>query len=546
MKNIFQDIGLRKPRKSTFNLSHQRKSSYNPGYLYPVLCHDTMPGDVFNISTSAMVRMMPMRAPIFHMVDCCSYTFRVPMRLCMLQGKWETFITGGENGDGKDAQGNTIQIPYAIFVASGGGGIGYSNLGQNYLGDHLGIGMKNPDGSGMGLGENPINMMPFIAYWRIWCEYFRDQNLHPDYVSLYPGIFQATGDITPAIIAAAADPDNPFDFWSVPKVCWSKDMYTSALPFAQRGQPVETPLSGNATVTYKNPAETIKTASANAGHLVAGTGASAPVVFEEDITGDTEPIGIDNIDSVELTTGGFTINALRLAARLQEWLERMARGGARYVEQTLSMWGVISSDARLQRAEYLGGGKMNVNISEVLQTSENGTTPLGEMAGHGVSVGNLTNVHAFFEEHCYIISVFFMRPQTAYQQGIPRLFTNRFDKLNWPWWQFANLGEQEVLGKEIYFDGNINGDDATFGYQQRLAEYKYIPSTVHGEFKSSLDFYHWGRIFPTRPELTPEFVQCDPDPRIFNVIQDTDSLYAIINHKITAIRPLPYYGEPTL
>lgn len=541
MKNIFQDIGLRKPRKSDFNLSHQRKMSLTPGKLYPVMLHDTMPGDRFNHSTSALLRMMPMRSPIFHMVDCYSYTFAVPMRLCMENSKFEVFITGGANGDGLDAQGNTVAIPYARF-SNGASGIDVANLQQGTIADYLGIGMSTPTGSTMGAEVNPINMMPFLAFWRIWCEYFRDQNLHPDYVNIYPGIFQSQGDITAAILAAATDLDNPFDFFSIPKVCWAKDMYTSSLPFAQRGQPVETPLSGTASVTYLPQALTIKAAQGVASDLGSGTAANSPVVSN---IAAPIPTGIENIDEVELTSGGFTINALRLAARLQEWLERMARGGARYVEQTLSMWGVTSSDARLQRAEYLAGGKIPVSISEVLQTSEDGVTPLAEMAGHGVSSGNVTHYNKFFEEHCYIISVFFMRPNTAYQQGIPRLFANRFDKLDWPWWQFANLGEQEVLNYEVYFNGDL-ADRNTFGYQQRLAEYKYIPSTVHGEFKSTLDFWHWGRIFPTRPTLSSAFVECDPDPRIFNVIQDTDPLYAIINHKITATRPLPYYAEPTL
>lgn len=538
MKNIFQDIGLRKPRKSSFNLSHQRKMSLSPGFCYPVMCHDTMPGDRFQHSTSALLRMMPMRSPIFHMVDCFSYTFGVPMRQLMEHAKWEVFITGGANGDGKDAQGNTVELPYARF---GGAFFGYTRLDVGSLADYLGIGLA-VDAATMGTEVTKVNMMPFIAFWKIWCEYFRDQNLHPDYVSLYPGIFQGQGDIEPAIRAALLDPVYGFNFFDVPKVCWTKDMYTSALPFAQRGSPVETPLSGTASVTYLPQALTIKAAQGAASDLGSGTAANSPIVSN---IAAPIPTGIENIDEIELTSGGFTINALRLAARLQEWLERMARGGARYVEQTLSMWGVTSSDARLQRCEYLAGGKIPVSISEVLQTSEDGTTPLGEMTGHGISAGNVTSYNKFFEEHCYIISIFFMRPLPAYQQGIPRLFTQRFDKLDWPWWQFANLGEQEVLNKEIYLKGDVD-DDGTFGYQQRLAEYKYIPSTVHGEFKTSLDFWHWGRIFPSRPTLNKAFVECDPDPRIFNVIQQTDPLYAIINHKITAIRPLPYYGEPQL
>lgn len=544
MKNIFQTIGLRRPQKSSFNLSHNRKFSFAPGMLYPTLCQEILPGDVWDASTSALVRMMPMPAPVMHMVDVYSYSFFIPARLCMQNSKWEVFITGGENGDGKDAQGNTIEIPYAQFGKAGLGGvyINYGVFNEGGLGDYLGISYSGHDEVGLGDRKVKINMMPFLAFWRTWCEYFRDQNLMPDFVSLYPAIFQATGDISAAVIAAQTDPDNPFPFFDIPQVCWEKDMYTSALPFAQRGQPVETPLSGTAQVTYKDVAVTTEVPFVAGDMTVNATG-------DVQIPGSpgAKTTGIDNIESVELTSGGFTINALRLAARLQEWLEKMARGGARYVEQTLSQWGVVSSDARLQRAEYLAGGKIPVAISEVLQTSENAETPLAEMAGHGVAAGNVTHFKKFFEEHGYVLTVFFMRPRTAYQQGTPRMFTNRFDKLDWPWPSFAHLGEQEVQVGELFL--NFAEEDLnTFGYQQRYAECKYIPNTVHGDFKETLNFWHWGRIFVNRPALNADFVGCDPSPRIFNVLQvnDFDPLYAIVNHKITAVRPLPYYGEPTL
>ena len=308
---------------------------------------------------------------------------------------------------------------------------------------------------------------------------------------------------------------------------------------------METPLQGTATVSYKTPALVDKTATPNAGALRAGTAQDAPLTFTQDVSGTNTPVGLDNIDSVELISGGFTINALRLAARLQEWVEKMARGGARYIEQIKSQFGVTSSDARLQRPEYLAGGKLPVSISEVLQTGENGTTPLAEMAGHAIAAGKVTGWSSFMEEHCILISVIFLRPKTAYQNGTPRLFTKRFDKLDWAWPSFAHLGEQEVLNGEVYMTNN-QAWLGTFGYQQRYAEYKYIPSTVHGEFKTTLDFWHWGRKFDELPTLSPEFVACDPDPRIFNVIQDGDPLYCIVNNKIDCVRPLPYQGDPHL
>lgn len=546
MNNIFQSVLARKPQSSAFNLSHSRKFSFAPGMLYPTLCMETMPSDKIHYNTNALVRFQPLVYPTMHLMDVYTYSFRVPTRLCVQRGKWETFITGGNKGDGKDAQGNTIAIPYVRF------GVGTSTatflnvtaLDTGSLADYLGIGQIDATGA----DTFPLNFMPFIAFWRIWNEYFRDQNLHPDYVGLYPGIFDAYGNITAAVFAAQNDATNPFRWWEIPAVCWEKDFFTSALSTAQRGQPVQTPLTGTATVTYKTQAIALKPGTAAAGQLRAGTAVNAPIVHAQGVdgAGTTTPVGIDNIDNVQLTSGGFTINALRLAARLQEWMEKMARGGARYIEQIKQHFGVTSSDARLQRPEMLGGGKIPVTISEVLQTSESGTTPQGEMAGHGIAAGKITGWHTFFEEHAYVISIMFLRPRTAYQQGIPRLFYQRFDKLDWPWPSFAHLGEQEVKMMELYASTNGVENEKTFGYQQRYAELKYIPSTVHGQFRTTLAPWHWGRIFATRPTLSKDFVECHPSDRIFNVLGTGDSLYAIVSNQITGIRPLPYYSEPTI
>lgn len=547
--NPFQSIGSRRPLSSKFDLSHNRKFSFKPGKLYPILCTEAIPSDVFNYDANAVVRMAPMLAPVMHMVDVCVHSFFYPERLTQRRGMFEVFITGGTKGDGKDALGNTVEAPYFVVTGGATSTSAYISLteymGEGTLADFLGL-QYGPVAGG---NTARINARPFLAFWRIYCEYFRDQNLDQDWVSVYPDIFDAVGgDLTAAIYAALVTvSEYQFDFFDIPQVCWDKDYFTSALPFAQRGEAVEAPLQGNASFTYK-PTTTLTYGDGSGIGTTDGLrnigGTPGQLALDSSGLGIT----VDNIQAIELETAGFTITALRTAARLQEWLEKMATGGSRYIEQIKAQFGVVSSDARLQRAEYLGGGKIPMHISEVVQSSADDVTPLAEMAGHGVTAGQVTSFRKFVEEHGYFFSFIYLRPKPAYQQGLPRMFWNRFDKLDYAWPSFARIGEQEVLTKELYFlcDGGTSDDDV-FGYQQRFAEYKYIPSTVHGEFKTTQDFWHWGRIFENVPTLGPDFVHCDPSDRIFNVLNPgTDQLYCIVNNRITARRPLPYYGEPSL
>lgn len=251
---------------------------------------------------------------------------------------------------------------------------------------------------------------------------------------------------------------------------------------------------------------------------------------------------------VDIQADAVDINTVRRAFRLQEWLEKNARGGTRYVENILAHFGVKSSDARLQRPEYLGGTKHNMVISEVLSTAET-EVPVGNMAGHGISVGGGNSFKYRCEEHGYIVGVINVQPDTAYLQGLHRKFT-RFDRLDYAWPTFANIGEQEVLNKEVYATGpsghNPNPDEI-FGYIPRYAEYKFENSRVAGEMRDSLSHWHLARIFSTPPALNEEFIQADPSLRIFAVTDpDVDHIYAHIFNRISAVRKLPRYGTPTI
>lgn len=484
---------MRKPRYSAFDLSHERKFTCKFAELIPCLVEEVLPGDFFNVRTEVMVRLAPMVAPPMHMINVYVHYFYVPNRI--IWNEWEDFITGGKEGTTKPT------MPTL--------GLTTNQLTAGSLSDYLGI--QGADFT-LSATQQPVSQLPYRAYTEIWNEYFRDETL------------EDVRDIT-----LSSDIDN------VLYRAWEKDYFTSALPWTQRGPEVDMAID----ITYKDPADVFAGASSAPPSETLGTSSTSKLrVLQSNIQ-----VGLDNIDSA-----GITINQLRESNRLQEFLENNARGGYRYIEQLLHRWGVKSSDARLQRPEYLGGGRQAVTISEVLNTSATATEPQGDMAGHGISVGMANRAKRRFEEHGWLIGVLSVLPRTNYHQGVPRWAT-RFDQLDYYHPEFAQLGEQAILNREIYYDPSKDPDvdnDHVFGYQQRFAEYKYGCSTVHAEFRTTLQFWTLVRDFSTAPALNQLFVSAsNASTRIF-ADESNDHLWCQVYNKVGARRPMPYYSRPRL
>lgn len=509
-KNLFNSIQLTKPKKNVFDLSHDVKFTAKFGQLIPCGILETVPGDKFNLSAEILARFQPMVAPVMHRFDLSVHYFFVPNRI--LWKGWEEFITGA-----KLARPGYVEkvLPFLNLNET------YTNpaLSTGKLANNLGI----PQ---MASGKTvKVNALPFMAYQKIWWEYYRDQNV-------------IDGDLP-----ELSDGDNQANLWwltSLQLRAWEHDYFTSALPWAQKSN-VDVTIPGaifkDVPVYVNNNPENTSGTFADAGSGFTGS------TTNKTTTDPNIPGGFMYADTGGLESGATKINDLRRAFRLQEWLEKNARAGTRYVESILAHFGVKSSDARLQRPEYITGVKTPIQISEVLNTAgETGGLAQGNMAGHGIGAAGGYNGSFFCEEHGWIIAVASVLPKTSYFQGIHRKFT-KFDRLDFFWPEFANIGEQAIMNKEIY--ANSDTPEGTFGYIPRYAEYKFENNRVNGEFQTNLLHWHSARNFTAQPTLSQSFIQCQHNNDIFAVAdEDNEPILIDVLHKVKAVRPMPKYGTP--
>jgi len=516
MNSIFDSIAVRSLPESVFDLSHEVKLSGNMGELLPIFLEEVIPGDTFEVSSEVLMRLAPMLAPIMHRVNVFVHYFYVPNRL--VWDEWNDHITGGEDG---------LSNPAFPYIS-----IGESNRTEyekGSLADYLGVPVTDDWGT---IQETKnISALPFRGYQTIYNEYFRDQDL-----STKVDVSKESG----------GDP-NGVEMRKLRQRSWQRDYFTSARPSAQKGPQVVLP---NSEVVYKATSE-LKDAS---GNPLADSDLTSKVFGTLYGGNPDDPARIENIESISAAT----VEDTRVANRMQEWLELAQRGGSRINEVIKNFFGENADDLRLQRPQYLGGGVQNIIMSEVLNTagSQGGPTdpalqPLGEYGGHGISMGRSNKFRKKFKEHGYVHGILSVLPKTAYQQGLHKHWT-KFDKYEKYWPQFANVGEQEIKNKEIFFNGDLNNVlDETFGYAPRYSEYKYACDRVAGEFRKlgvndNLSYWHMGRYFDTRPALNKQFVESDPTHRIFAVTdEDVDKLYIQVYHKFKAKRKMPYHNIPS-
>lgn len=529
MQHLFSQVPKTEIPRSRFNRSHGLKTTFDSGYLVPILVDEVLPGDTFNLRATLFTRLATLISPIMDNVYLDTFFFFVPERLVF--ENFQRMCGEQENpDDSTDFLFPTLNAP------SGGFAVGS-------LADYFGL--------PTGVNNLEVRAEPFRCYNLIYNEWFRDENLQD------------------SVPFTKADSDQISNY-SLLRRGKRHDYFTSALPWPQKGPGVELPFGGNADINLSSSATmnvpgfslyNIGASSSNHSYVdgFIGRGSGRVYVGNDEDDYCLAPTRQTSVDlpvnglagwSVDMSSvSSVTINQFREAFQIQKWYERAARGGTRYTEILRSFFGVVSPDARLQRPEYLGGSSRRIDISVVPQTSaSDSTTPQANLSAFGVGINNKSGFTKSFVEHGWIIGLVNVRADLTYQQGINRMWSRR-TKFDMYWPTFAHLGEQAVLNKEIYAQGNTTDDEA-FGYQERYAEYRYFPSQVTGKFRStyaqSLDFWHLAQKFDSLPTLSSQFIEDKPPIERIVAVQDEPQFLLDAYFDMNCVRPMPVYGVPGL
>lgn len=494
-------------KRNKFSLSNYKLATFDMGELVPIGWYEALPGDTIQQATSALLRCTPLVTPIMHPVHVRIHHWFVPNRI--IWANWENFITGGP--DGMDAT-----VPPTISTGAGAAVGG--------LFDYLGV--------PTGVASMAVSALPFRAYAMIFNEFYRD------------------ADLTTALTINQGDGNDTTTSTALQNCAWEKDYFTSARPWAQKGPSVTVPLGTAAPVKTSSGLQV--TGAQNFLQMrMASSGGTPP--GNNNMMVDTSG-GVSTTGTAATAAGGLypanlfadlsnasavTVNVLREALAIQRYEEARARFGSRYTEY-LRYLGVRSSDARLQRPEYLGGGKQTIQFSEVLSTADGGASlPIGSLKGHGIGAMRSNRYRRFFEEHGIVMTLMSVRPRTMYTQGLHRKW-NRVTREDYWQKEYEHIGQQTILNKELYAaHASPNG---TFGYQDRYDEYRRQESDVAGLMRSTDNVWHMARIFGSTPALNSSFVVADPTKRTF---ADTanDGLLVMANHSIQARRMLSQQGS---
>jgi hypothetical protein len=539
--------------RTRFNRDQTILTTFNSGKLIPFFVDEVLPGDTFQIDTSAIIRMTTPKYPVMDDAFIDLYYFYCPNRI--LWDNFKHFM--GEVEDKPWMPTKTYSVPQIKISTKTPSPFEHSIL------DYMGV------PTSVSGGDFEINALPVRAYVMIWNEYFRDQNVDNAAV-MKKGDEEVTYTDTGEKGKAEERLQNAITGGNCLPVNRFHDYFSSCLPYPQRGPEITVPLTGNAPIRLGQSNGTYLDVNTSMNMVVGTTQTSnkaGSLNYLKEYNKPGEKAQMEYTGTVGATgtvgDGGWmyadlgsvtatTINELRNAIAVQQYYETMARGGSRYREQVQTLWDVTISDKTVQIPEYLGGGRYHVNMNQIVQTSGQQTendTPIGETGAMSVTPINESSFTKSFEEHGFVIGVMCVRHSRTYQQGLER-FWSRKDRLDYYVPQFANLGEQPVKKKEIMLTGTAT-DEETFGYQEAWADYRMKPNRVSGLMRSSaagtLDFWHYADNYSKVPTLSQEWME-EGKTEIARtlIVQNEDQFFGAIRVANKTTRCMPLYSVPGL
>lgn len=541
----FGHVPTKKIRRSKFKRDCRLECTMNTGDIVPIYFEEVYPGDTCKMHVDSLVRMLTPINPVMDQAFLDIYFFWTPRRLT-----WEHFeeFMGANKTDAW-----TQKVEYTIpQLEAPEGGWDEKSI-AHYL------------GARMFTDKISIDAQYARTYALIYNEWFRNQNLsEPAELTMGDAVTQGSnGD------DYVVDLQKGGHFAKAVKYA---DYLTRALPEPSKGPDVLIPLGNAAPVKTGTqdhlPEDTnaLRWARSNDygqnWFVPEGLGAISTYLGSDQESGNTWGKGTFTLEGSQLfapanlytdlsQASAATINELRMAFSIQRLFEQDARTGTRYTEILQGHFGVFSSDARLQRPEYLGGKRIPINMMDIPQTSATTeVSPQGNNAGMSKTIDNHDCFTKSFEEHGILMGLAVIRTEHSYQQGIPRILSRK-TRQDFYWPELASIGEQGIKNKEIFAQGT-DEDEEIFGYQEAYAELRYpvgnrICGELNSDYTTPLDSWHYGDDYDELPRLGDEWVkETDANVARTLAIQNQAQFKGDFYFDQTWARPLPIYGIPGL